>query len=64
MLAGESVGFGSISREVLPPLLEIIPEARMNMVIYYLRTDEVRPLKGGGDGRLDIRHNWNCDNPM
>ena len=63
MLARESVGFGSISLEVLPPLLEIIPEARMNMVIYYLRTDEVRPLRGG-DGRLDIRHNWNCDNPM
>merc|ERR1711988_582466 len=32
---------GENALQVLPPLLEIIPEARMNMVIYYLRTDEV-----------------------
>jgi intraflagellar transport protein 56 len=26
---------------VLPPLLDVIPEARLNLVIYYLKTDEV-----------------------
>jgi intraflagellar transport protein 56 len=25
----------------LPPLLDIIPEARLNLVIYYLKNDEV-----------------------
>merc|ERR1719387_2128754 len=32
---------GENSLQVLPPLLEIIPEARLNLVIYYLRSDEV-----------------------
>jgi intraflagellar transport protein 56 len=32
---------GENALQVLPPLLDIIPEARMNMVIYYLRTDDV-----------------------
>merc|ERR1719456_2053127 len=32
---------GENALQVLPPLLDIIPEARMNMVIYYLRADEV-----------------------
>jgi len=26
---------------VLPPLVDIIPEARLNLVIYYLKNDEV-----------------------
>jgi intraflagellar transport protein 56 len=26
---------------VLPPLLDVIPEARLNLVIYYLKNDEV-----------------------
>eukprot|EP00438_Fugacium_kawagutii_P008327 Skav233341 [mRNA] locus=scaffold394:148325:153487:+ [translate_table: standard] len=36
--------------QVLPPLLDIIPEARLNLVIYHLRKDEaaeVREPKGG-----------------
>mmetsp|Transcript_132527 Transcript_132527/g.230455 ORF Transcript_132527/g.230455 Transcript_132527/m.230455 type:complete len:567 (+) Transcript_132527:93-1793(+) len=32
---------GENALQVLPPLLEIIPEARLNLVIYHLRTDEV-----------------------
>lgn len=32
---------GENALQVLPPLLEIIPEARLNLVIFYLRTDEV-----------------------
>lgn len=31
---------GENALQVLPPLLEIIPEARLNLVIFYLRTDE------------------------
>merc|ERR1712157_544931 len=33
---------GENALQVLPPLLEIIPEARLNLVIYHLRTDEVQ----------------------
>jgi intraflagellar transport protein 56 len=33
---------GENALQVLPPLLEIIPEARLNLVIFYLRTDEVQ----------------------
>lgn len=32
---------GENALQVLPPLLEVIPEARLNLVIYHLRTDEV-----------------------
>jgi len=32
---------GENALQVLPPLLEIIPEAKLNLVIYYLRIDEV-----------------------
>lgn len=32
---------GENALQVLPPLLDIIPEARLNLVIYHLRTDEV-----------------------
>jgi len=32
---------GENAMRVLPPLIEVIPEARLNLVIYYLRTDEV-----------------------
>lgn len=28
--------------QVLPPLLDVIPEARLNLVIYYLKNDEVK----------------------
>jgi intraflagellar transport protein 56 len=28
--------------KVLPPMLETIPEARLNLVIYYLRNDEIQ----------------------
>lgn len=31
---------GENAIQVLPPLLDIIPEARLNLVIYHLRTDE------------------------
>lgn len=33
---------GENAVQVLPPLLDIIPEARLNLVIYHLRTDEVQ----------------------
>eukprot|EP00929_Paragymnodinium_shiwhaense_P107602 TRINITY_DN7381_c0_g1_i1.p1 TRINITY_DN7381_c0_g1~~TRINITY_DN7381_c0_g1_i1.p1 ORF type:complete len:561 (+),score=192.85 TRINITY_DN7381_c0_g1_i1:92-1774(+) len=33
---------GENALQVLPPLLEVIPEARLNLVIYHLRTDEVQ----------------------
>ena len=26
---------------MLPPLIDVIPEARLNLVIYYLKNDEV-----------------------
>jgi len=32
---------GEHALQVLPPLLEIIPEAKLNLVIYYLRIEEV-----------------------
>eukprot|EP00928_Gymnodinium_smaydae_P054136 TRINITY_DN37960_c0_g1_i1.p1 TRINITY_DN37960_c0_g1~~TRINITY_DN37960_c0_g1_i1.p1 ORF type:complete len:596 (+),score=172.12 TRINITY_DN37960_c0_g1_i1:108-1790(+) len=32
---------GENALQVLPPLLDIIPEARLNLVIYHLRTEEV-----------------------
>merc|ERR1719478_943521 len=32
---------GENALQVLPPLLDIIPESRLNLVIYHLRTDEV-----------------------
>mmetsp|Transcript_56086 Transcript_56086/g.88899 ORF Transcript_56086/g.88899 Transcript_56086/m.88899 type:complete len:564 (-) Transcript_56086:239-1930(-) len=32
---------GENSLQVLPPLLDIIPEARLNLVIYHLRTEQV-----------------------
>jgi intraflagellar transport protein 56 len=33
---------GENALQVLPPLLDVIPEARLNLVIYYLRNDEVQ----------------------
>jgi len=33
---------GENAVQVLPPLLDIIPEARLNLVIYHLRTDEAQ----------------------
>merc|ERR1719229_535610 len=33
---------GENALQVLPPLLDIIPEARLNLVIYHLRTDEAQ----------------------
>jgi len=32
---------GENALQVLPPLLDVIPEARLNLVIYYLKNDEV-----------------------
>ena len=32
---------GENALQVLPPLIDVIPEARLNLVIYYLKTDEV-----------------------
>merc|ERR1711988_1848827 len=32
---------GENALQALPPLLDVIPEARMNIVIFYLRTEEV-----------------------
>lgn len=33
---------GENALQVLPPLLDVIPEARLNLVIYYLKNDEVK----------------------
>lgn len=33
---------GENALQVLPPLVDIIPEARLNLVIYYLKNDEVK----------------------
>lgn len=33
---------GESALQVLPPLVDVIPEARLNLVIYYLRQDDVR----------------------
>eukprot|EP00741_Cyanophora_paradoxa_P016143 tig00000042_g15583.t1 len=32
---------GENALQVLPPLIDVIPEARLNLVIYYLRSDEM-----------------------
>ena len=32
---------GENALQVLPPLLDVIPEARLNLVIHYLKNDEV-----------------------
>lgn len=33
---------GDNALQILPPLLDIIPEARLNLVIYYLRNEEIQ----------------------
>uniref|UniRef100_A0A6Q2WXE2 Intraflagellar transport protein 56 n=1 Tax=Esox lucius TaxID=8010 RepID=A0A6Q2WXE2_ESOLU len=35
-------GGGEGALQVLPPLIDVIPEARLNLVIYYLRQDDVQ----------------------
>ena len=32
---------GENALQVLPPLIDVVPEARLNLVIYYLKNDEV-----------------------
>lgn len=32
---------GENALQVLPPLIDVIPEARLNLVIYYLKNDEI-----------------------
>ena len=32
---------GENALQILPPLIDVIPEARLNLVIYYLKNDEV-----------------------
>ena len=32
---------GENALQVLPPLVDVMPEARLNLVIYYLKNDEV-----------------------
>ena len=32
---------GENALQVLPPLIDVITEARLNLVIYYLKNDEV-----------------------
>lgn len=32
---------GENALQVLPPLVEVMPEARLNLVIYHLKNDEV-----------------------
>jgi len=33
---------GENALQTLPPLIDVIPEARLNLVIYYLKNDEVQ----------------------
>lgn len=33
---------GENALQVLPPLLDVIPEARLNLVIHYLKNEEVK----------------------
>jgi intraflagellar transport protein 56 len=33
---------GDNALQILPPLLDVIPEARLNLVIYYLRNEEIQ----------------------
>ena len=40
-------GIGAPLLQVLPPLLDIIPEARLNLVIYHLRKDEATEVPLG-----------------
>ena len=35
---------GEGALKTLPPLVDVIPEARLNLVIYYLRTDEIQQV--------------------
>jgi len=51
---------GQGALKVLPPLVDVIPEARLNLVIYYLKHDGIEEafelLKGGWmrmDGWMD-----------
>jgi intraflagellar transport protein 56 len=32
---------GENALQVLPPLIDVVPEARLNLVIYYLKNDDV-----------------------
>ena len=32
---------GENALQILPPLIDVIPEARLNLVIYYLKNEEV-----------------------
>ena len=32
---------GENALQVLPPLIDVVPEARLNLVIYYLKNEEV-----------------------
>ena len=33
---------GESALQVLPPLIDVIPEARLNLVIYYLRQEDIQ----------------------
>ena len=33
---------GENALQTLPPLIDVIPEARLNLVIYYLKNDDVQ----------------------
>jgi intraflagellar transport protein 56 len=33
---------GENALQTLPPLIDVIPEARLNLVIYYLKNEEVQ----------------------
>ena len=37
---------GEGALQVLPKLMDVVPEARLNLVIYYLRQDEVKEAYG------------------
>lgn len=58
--SGHAIGSFLWPPEVLPPLLDIIPEARLNLVIYHLRKDEATEVRKpaadiGGDGKKNHR---------
>lgn len=37
---------GENALQVLPPLVDVIPEARLNLVVYYLKNEQVEDAYG------------------
>ena len=54
---------GEGALKTLPPLVDVIPEARLNLVIYYLRTDEIQQVRLPARARI-CHHLQNGQRPM